>query len=71
MAHIYYSTQRPITPGSYPRERVAIDLMNFDSRTFVEEIGREAWGWIEFLQELTDKEAENYELVPVGRKERR
>lgn len=37
----YYSTQRPVMPGSFPKEGVQ-EIHNFDSRTYVPEIGREA-----------------------------
>ena len=40
----YYSTQRPIVPGSYPSSYAAEIVVNFDQKTFCEEIGREAWG---------------------------
>lgn len=46
----YYSTQRPITPGSYPKPAFnqVTAILNYDSRTYCEGIGREAWGyWLE------------------------
>lgn len=62
----YYSTQRPITPGSYPRPRGnrVVKIVNFVNRTHCEELGRKAWGYIEYGQPLTEKEAANCELVP-------
>ena len=41
----YYSTQRPITPGSYPKSpfNEVLQVFNFDARTYCEEIGRDAW----------------------------
>lgn len=60
----YYSTQRPVMPGSFPKEG-AQEIYNFDSRTFVPEIGREAWGYIEYEAPLTDREARSYELTPA------
>ena len=46
----YYSTQRPITPGSYPKSpfKEVLNIVNFDSRTYCEEIGQKAWGYIEY-----------------------
>ena len=59
----YYSTQRPVSLGTYPSGHNVKEIFNFDRRTFVESIGRPAWGWIEFADDLTEKEARNYELV--------
>lgn len=64
----YYSTQRPVTPGSYPCKDSVIEIHNFDNRTFCEEIGAESWGYIEYNCELSEKEAAEYELVPEGLK---
>ena len=43
----YYSTQRPIMPGSYPKPagNPVVEIRNFDARVFCGEIGREAWGY--------------------------
>ncbi len=62
----YYSTQRPITPGSFPKpmgNRV-MNIWNFDRPVFCPEIGREAWGYIEYEQPLTPEQAIDYELSP-------
>lgn len=44
----YYSTQRPVGPGTFPKlpENKVLEVHNFDAKTFCEEIGREAWGYI-------------------------
>ena len=65
----YYSTQRPVMPGSFPRPNgtKVIQIHNFDARTYCPEIDREAWGWIEYNVTLTDKEASDYELIPERR----
>lgn len=34
----YYSTQRPVSPGSYPTGGV-ISIVNFDTKRYVSEIG--------------------------------
>ena len=60
----YYSTMRPIAPGTFPRTQPVKDVVNFDSRRFVPEINREAWGYIEYAGPLTEKQAAGYELVP-------
>lgn len=64
----YYSTQRPVAPGSYPCKDSVVEIHNFDNRTFCEKIGTEAWGYIEYSCELPEKEAAEYELVPEGLK---
>lgn len=41
----YYSTQRPIGPGTFPKPQgnAVKEVFNFDSKTYCEEVGREAW----------------------------
>lgn len=60
----YYSTQRPVAPGAYPRQGGTEDITNFDGPTYCTEIGREAWGYIEYAEPLTKEQAEAYELTP-------
>ena len=63
----YYSIMRPIAPGTFPRTQPVQDVVNFDSRRFVPEINREAWGYIEYTEPLTEKQAADYELIsPVN-----
>ncbi len=38
---IYYSTQRPIAPGTYPKQGV-VNIVNFDEKTYVKRLGRGA-----------------------------
>lgn len=64
----YYSTQRPVMPGSYPKRVPVRKIHNYDYRTYIEEIGRQAWGYIEYEGELTTSEIANYELVEGGLK---
>lgn len=61
----YYSIMRPVMPGSYPKKAAAQEIENFDEKTFCEEIGREAWGYIDYSEELTESEAADCELVPA------
>lgn len=58
----YYSTQRPVAPGTYPK-RGCQKIMNFDDRIHIDEIGKEAWGYIDYDRELTPQETSNYELI--------
>lgn len=68
MSYRYYSTQRPLGPGAFPRpagNRVE-DITNYDRRTYIEELGREAWGSIDYEQPLTPEDARAYELTEAG-----
>lgn len=64
----YYSTMRPIMLGCFPRSQDVLEIRNFDSREYVEEIGREAWGYIEYAETLTEKEKEEYELTSAEKR---
>ena len=67
MTYRYYSTQRPLTPGSCPRAGVQ-EVVNYDEKKFCEEIGMDAWGFVEYTRELTKQEVDDYELTPAGLK---
>ena len=49
----YYSTQRPVTPGSFPKPagNKVVEIHNYDSKTYCEELGREVWGYIVYEDE--------------------
>lgn len=61
----YFSTLRPVAPGTFPKEGV-VEIHNFDRRKFVEEIDWNAWGYIDYRRKLTDKEIHDYELAYGG-----
>lgn len=61
--HRYYSTQRPFGPGTFPKKDGRETVVNFDGKTYCEEIGREAWGYIDYSEPLTKEETDSYELV--------
>ena len=66
----YYSTQRPITRGSFPKpawNRV-LEIHNYDSKTYCEELGREVWGYIDYERPLTRYDCNAYELSAVQTK---
>ena len=64
----YYSTQRPIAPGTFPKEQNApVNMVNFDTRTPVESGQVQAWGYLEYQKPLTEKQAADYELRPAGK----
>lgn len=62
----YYSTQRPVGPGTYPCEDLAVEIVNFESRQYVEKIGRKAWGYVDYAVDLIPKVAATYEMVKAG-----
>ena len=64
----YYSTQRPFGPGTFPQRDGTETITNFDCKIYCEEIGREAWGFIDYLEPLTKEEADAYELTLGGMK---
>ena len=64
----YYSTERPLGPGCIPRPAAITEVVNFGSKTFCESIGREAYGYADFTERLTEEQVKAYELVPDGRR---
>lgn len=58
----YYSTQRPVGPGTFPGWPESIE--NFDTREEVPGIGP-AWGYLEYREPLDDEAARRYELKPA------
>lgn len=64
----YYSTMRPFGPGTFPQKDGRETITNFDSKIFCEEIGRDAWGYIEYPEALPKEEADAYELTLGGMK---
>ena len=59
----YYNTQRPFGPGTFPKKDGRETITNFDGKIFCPEIGRMEWGYIEYPEPLTEKEAADYELT--------
>lgn len=62
---IYFSTERPVSIGTYPKPQGnRVDaIINFNEPIFVAEIGRSAWGYIEYEHPLTAEQAAAYELI--------
>lgn len=62
--HKYYSTQRPVDLGTYPKsiQNPLIDFTNYDRRSPVENDSFKAWGELYYLEPLTEKQMEDYEL---------
>lgn len=61
----YYSTQRPVTPGTFPGK--PINIQNFDTRESVCGGQMQAWGYVEYKKPLTEKQMNDYELKPAVR----
>ena len=56
---------RPVSVGTFPKptgNRI-LKIRNFENRTFIPEIKREAWGYIEYSEPLTEQDIVAYELV--------
>ena len=64
----YYSTQRPILPGGFPNGEKVEQIKNFDTKIFCEEIGEEAWGFVDYTEPLEREQADAYELILAGMK---
>jgi hypothetical protein len=63
----YYSTERPLTPGAYPEmSQKPLNIVNFDDKCYCEEVGREAWGYIEYENPLASTVSQHYNLVQEG-----
>lgn len=61
----YYSTQRSVGPGTYPKPKgnFPLSIENYDERIFVPEIGREAWGKLTYVSPLSPEDIAEYELI--------
>ena len=62
----YYSTQRPLGPGTFPKplSNPILNFANYIDRTFIASIGKEAWGEITYTNPLSDDDIKSYELTP-------
>lgn len=64
----YYSTQRPVGPGTFPKpegnkvERV----VNFPAKTYINEIWKQAYGYIDYKKPLSEQDISKYELTFGG-----
>lgn len=66
MSHRYYSPLRPLSLGTFPKPQgnEILHIENFEERQNIPEIARQAWGYIEYKEALTEIEAAAYELIP-------
>ena len=62
----YYSTQRPVDIGTYPKPpgNGPIEIFNYDERIPVEGGNMQAWGELIYGKPLTEKQMCDYELKP-------
>lgn len=60
-----YALHRPISIGTWPERYAGITkvIVNFDRYRFVEEIGRHAFGYIEFSEDVPREELDRFELM--------
>lgn len=63
----YYSTQRPVDLGTFPKPpgNAPVEIINFDERRMVEGGTIRAWGELAYLEPLTEKQVDDYELHPA------
>ena len=63
----YYSTQRPVDIGTFPKppRNAPDEIVNYDRRIPVEGGAFLAWGHLTYTRPLTEKEASDYELRPA------
>lgn len=63
----YYSTQRPVDIGTFPKPagNAPDEIVNYDKRVSVEGGAFLAWGHLTYTKPLTEKQAADYELRPA------
>ena len=61
----YYSVMRPLSIGCYPNPQgnKILNIENFDDKKFCKDVGKDAWGYIEYEQPVSDVLLQDYELV--------
>lgn len=62
----YYSTQRPVDIGTYPKppHNTPDEIVNYEGRVPVEGGTFQAWGHLTYTRPLTEREMADYELRP-------
>lgn len=62
----YYSTQRPVDIGTYPKpaDNRPVEIVNYDQRIPVENGAFQAWGALTYAAPLTAEQMAHYELRP-------
>lgn len=62
----YFSTQRPVAPGTFPK-KPGCEISNYPQKIYVDGTGFSAWGHIDYTEPLTNAEVQEYELQPERR----
>ena len=60
---IAYSLLRPVGIGTYPADSDIVSVHNFDNKRFVEEIGRTAYGYVEYAGDVTEARLNAYDML--------
>ncbi len=63
----YYSTQRPVDIGTFPKplHNAPDEIVNYDQRVPVENGAFMAWGYLTYTRPLTKRQTSDYELRPA------
>ncbi len=64
MKYRYFSTQRPVAPGTFPK-KPGCEISNYPQKFYIDGMGFDAWGHIDYDEPLTDAEVKDYELQPA------
>lgn len=59
----YYSTERPVAPGTFPKKG-NFNIADYPQKVYINEIGSKAWGHIDYDEPLSDEDIRDYELAP-------
>ena len=62
----YFSTQRPVAPGTFPK-KPGCEISNYPQKIYIDGTGFSAWGHIDYIEPLKNKEVQEYELQPEKR----
>ena len=62
-----YGYNRPLGMGTYPKGEngnyAVVEVVNFDRKQWVEEVGRHCFGYVHYAADVPTEELERYELV--------
>lgn len=60
-----YGIHRPLGPFTWPSEHrdKVVEIVNFDQRRYVDEVGRWAFGYIDFSEDVPMEGLARYELM--------
>lgn len=64
MEYKYYSTQRPVDIGTFPKPpgNLPLEIVNYDERVWIEDESLRAWGELTYAKPLTQIQMDDYEL---------